>query len=151
MEDASLTKEDILELNKRVLANNPEIYGMAIAFEPYFLESDKLYFAPYHYRSGGRIGFSMLGDPAYRYFYMDWYQIPKELERAVWTEPYNDEGGGNIIMATYTVPFYRTMDGKKVFAGVVTADISLEWLEDMISDIKLFKTGYAFLLSRHGT
>ena len=151
MEDASLTKEDILELNKRVLANNPEIYGMAIAFEPYFLESDKLYFAPYHYRSGGRIGFSMLGDPSYRYFYMDWYQVPKELERAVWTEPYNDEGGGNIIMATYTVPFYRTMDGKKVFAGVVTADISLEWLEDMISDIKLFKTGYAFLLSRHGT
>ncbi|MGL1861332.1 MAG: SpoIIE family protein phosphatase [Pseudodesulfovibrio sp.] len=151
MEDASLTKEDILELNKRVLANNPEIYGMAIAFEPYFLESDKLYFAPYHYRSGGRIGFSMLGDPTYRYFYMDWYQVPKELERAVWTEPYNDEGGGNIIMATYTVPFYRTMEGKKIFAGVVTADISLEWLEDMISDIKLFETGYAFLLSRHGT
>lgn len=51
LEDATLSKKEILELNKRVLANNPEIYGMAIAFEPYFLETDKLFFAPYYYRS----------------------------------------------------------------------------------------------------
>jgi len=151
LEDATLTKEEILDLNRRVISNNPEIYGMAIAFEPYFLDKEKLYFAPYHYRSAGRISFSMLGSPSYRYFYMDWYQIPKELERAVWTEPYNDEGGGGVTMATYTVPFFRTVNGKRVFAGVVTADISLEWLEDMISHISIFDTGYAFLLSRHGT
>ncbi len=151
LEDASLTKDEILELNKRVLSNNPEIYGMAIAFEPYFLQADKLYFAPYHYRSAGRISFSMLGSPEYRYFYMDWYQIPKELERAIWTEPYNDEGGGGVTMATYAVPFFRTVDGERVFAGVVTADISLDWLEDMIRKIHIFETGYAFLLSRHGT
>lgn len=151
LEDATLTREEIEELNRRVLANNPEIYGMAIAFEPYSLVRDKLYFAPYHYRSGGRIAYNMLGGPDYRYFYMDWYQLPKELERAVWTEPYSDEGGGNVIMATYSVPFYRTVEGKREFAGVVTADISLDWLEKMISEIKVFKTGYAFLLSRHGT
>ncbi len=28
LEDATLTKEEILDLNKRVLANNPEIYAM---------------------------------------------------------------------------------------------------------------------------
>jgi sigma-B regulation protein RsbU (phosphoserine phosphatase) len=151
LEDASLTKEDILKLNKRVIANNPEIYGMAIAFEPYTLEPDKLYFAPYHFRSGGRIAFSMLGGPSYRYFYMDWYQIPKELESPIWTEPYNDQGGGGVIMATYAVPFFRHENGKKVFAGVVTADISLEWLQDMLDSIHIFDTGYAFLLSRHGT
>ncbi|QJB56702.1 SpoIIE family protein phosphatase [Pseudodesulfovibrio sp. zrk46] len=151
LEDATLTQEEILDLNRRVLANNPEIYAMAIAFEPYFLDKTKLYFAPYHYRSGGRIGFNMLGSPQYRYFYMDWYQLPKELERAIWTEPYNDEGGGNVLMATYSVPFYRTINGEKVFAGVVTADISLEWLQKKIASIKLFDTGYAFLLSRYGT
>lgn len=151
LEDTTLSKEEILELNRRVLANNPEIYGMVIAFEPYLMESDELYFAPYHYRSNGRISFTKLGGPDYRYFYMDWYQIPKELERAAWTEPYNDEGGGNILMATYSVPFYRTVNGEKEFAGVVTADVSLDWLEDMLGDIKLFDTGYAFLLSRHGT
>ena len=151
LEDATLSKKELLDLNKRVLANNPEIYGMAIAFEPYFLEADKLFFAPYYYRSGGRISFSMLGSPDYRYFYMDWYQIPKELERPVWTEPYHDSGGGGVLMATYSVPFFCTVDGEKVFAGVVTADISLDWLEDMLQNIKIYDTGFAFLLSRHGT
>ncbi|AMK10720.1 SpoIIE family protein phosphatase [Pseudodesulfovibrio indicus] len=151
LEDATLSRKEILDLNRRVLANNPEIYGMAIAFEPYFLERDKLYFAPYYFRSGGRIGFTMLGDAHYRYFYMDWYQIPKELGQSVWTEPYFDEGGGGVIMATYAVPFYRTVEGRSVFAGVVTADISLEWLQKMVGSIRLFDTGYAFLLSRHGT
>ncbi|QGY41945.1 SpoIIE family protein phosphatase [Pseudodesulfovibrio cashew] len=151
LEDASLTEEEILDLNRRVLANNPEIYGMAIAFEPYFLTPDKLYFAPYHYRSGNRIAYTNLGSPQYRYFYMDWYQLPKELGRAVWTEPYSDEGGGNVTMATYSVPFYRTEHGQQVFAGVVTADISLDWLQEMVHEIKLFDTGYAFLISRYGT
>ncbi|EGB14780.1 protein serine/threonine phosphatase with Cache sensor [Pseudodesulfovibrio mercurii] len=151
LEDATLTKQEILDLNRRVLANNPEIYGMAIAFEPYFLQHDKLYFAPYHYRSGGRIGFTMLGDAKYRYFYMDWYQIPKELGRSAWTEPYFDEGGGGVPMATYSVPFYRTVDGRAVFAGVVTADISLSWLQQLVGSVRLYDSGYAFLLSRHGT
>ncbi|MBU4243393.1 MAG: cache domain-containing protein, partial [Proteobacteria bacterium] len=96
LEDTSLSKDDVLKLNKRVIANNPEIYGMAIAFEPYAQEPEKLYFAPYHFRSGGRIAFTMLGNPDYRYFYMDWYQIPKELEQPIWTEPYNDQGGGGV-------------------------------------------------------
>lgn len=151
LEDATLSREEVLELNKRVLANNPEIYGMAIAFEPYFLETNKLYFAPYYFRSGGRISFSMLGSPSYRYFYMDWYQMPKELGKAVWTEPYHDSGGGRALMTTYSVPFYRTVDGQKVFAGVITADISLDWLESMLKKISIYDTGYAFLLSRHGT
>lgn len=151
MEDASLSNEEILELSHRFVSNNPEIYGMAIAFEPYGQEPDKLYFAPYHFRSNGRISRTMLGSPQYRYFYMSWYQIPKEVSRAIWTEPYNDEGGGNTLMATYSVPFYRTVDGRREFAGVVTADISLEWLEDLLNEIQLFDTGYAFLLSRLGT
>ena len=151
LEDTTLTRQEILELNRRVLANNPEIYGMAIAFEPYSLQPDKLYFAPYYFRSGGRIGFTMLGDAKYRYFYMDWYQIPKELGRSAWTEPYFDEGGGGVPMATYSVPFYRTVDGKSVFAGVVTADISLSWLQELVGSIRLYDSGYAFLLSRHGT
>ncbi len=151
LDDSSLTKEEILELSRRYLAGNSEIYGMAVAFEPYGMDKEKLFYAPYHFRSNGRISQTMLGSAQYRYFYMSWYQVPKELERPIWTEPYNDEGGGNILMATYAVPFYRTVNGEKIFAGVVTADISLEWLVDLMDEIQLFDTGYAILLSRLGT
>ena len=68
---------------------------MAVAFEPYSFASDRLFFAPYQYRSGGRLAYVQLGNPNYRYFYMDWYQIPKELNQPIWTEPYMDTGGGN--------------------------------------------------------
>jgi signal transduction histidine kinase len=81
---------------------------------------------------------------------MDWYQIPKELGHAVWSEPYYDEGGGDIIMSTYSVPFYKTVAGTRRFLGVVTVDVSLQWLQAIISSIHISRTGYAFLISRNG-
>jgi sigma-B regulation protein RsbU (phosphoserine phosphatase) len=87
----------------------------------------------------------------YEYFYWDWYQIPKELKRPVWTEPYFDEGAGQIIMATYSVPFYKTVSGERKFMGVVTADISLAWLQQIVSSIKIKQTGYGFLITKNGT
>ncbi len=36
----------------------------------------------------------------------DWYQIPHELRRSDWSEPYFDTGGGNALMATLSVPFF---------------------------------------------
>ena len=69
----------------------------------------------------------------------------------MWSEPYFDEGAGNIVMATYSVPFYRSdKEGRKLM-GIVTADISLKWLQEMVSSIKIAETGYAFLISKKGT
>ncbi|MHC1726849.1 MAG: SpoIIE family protein phosphatase [Syntrophobacteraceae bacterium] len=144
--------ELIHQLTERMVSANPEIYGAAVAFEPYSLVPGSCYFSPYCYReSGSRIVNTMLGDyESYNYFTMDWYQIPKELNRAIWTEPYFDEGGGNEIMATFSVPFYRMVNGGKRFQGIVTSDVALKWLQDVVSEIKVFHTGYAFLISRNG-
>ena len=83
---------------------NPEIFGSAVAFEPYAFDPRSRYFAPYYFRDGTSLKLTYLGGKAYQYFFWDWYQIPKELQRAVWSEPYFDEGAGNIIMATYSSP-----------------------------------------------
>jgi sigma-B regulation protein RsbU (phosphoserine phosphatase) len=55
------------------------------------------------------------------------------------------------MMVTYSVPFYRTTDGVKYFTGVVTVDITLDWLQELISDLKLYQSGYALILSQTGT
>lgn len=62
---------------------------------------------------------------------MDWYQIPRLLNKPYWSEPYYDEGGGNIIMTTYSYPIYD-MQGNMV--AIFTADLSLEWydLQDLL-------------------
>ncbi|MFH1350058.1 MAG: SpoIIE family protein phosphatase [Pseudomonadota bacterium] len=139
---------DLMELIRSVVENNPEIYGATIAFEPHAYDKNALTFAPYFYKNKGKVEFTYI---PYEYFYWDWYQIPKELNGPAWTEPYYDEGAGEIIMATYSVPFYKTILGERRLIGVVTADISLSWLQDIVSSIKIAETGYGFLLSKNGT
>ncbi len=151
LENTSYSKSELINFLRLVVENNPEIYGSAVAFEPYAFERDSLYFAPYFYKSEGKIRFTYLGGESYKYFYWDWYQIPQELDRSVWSEPYYDEGAGNIIMSTYSVPFHRTVSGEKRFMGIVTADVSLSWLEEIVASIKIAQTGYGFLVSKNGT
>ncbi len=150
LENPDLSDEAMIDMTKGIIEGNDSVFGAAIAFKPFGMFEDQLYFAPYSYREDGRIATMMLGNSDYRYFHLDWYQLPVLLEKPVWTEPYYDSGGGNIVMVTFAVPFYRMDHDTRRVAGVVTADVSLAWLQKYISDIKLYDSGYATLLSRNG-
>lgn len=139
----------LLLMLQRALENNPEIFGAAIAFEPDVLSGSIQRYAPYFYRDGARIKAIQLED-VYDYEYQDWYQIPRELGRAEWSEPYFDEGAGNTLLATYSVPFFAGEGDARRLIGIVTADISLDWLTQTIGAIQVLDSGYAFLLSRNG-
>jgi len=143
-------RKELLQVIEDQITTHPEIFGSAVAFEPYTFDPSSLYFAPYFYKDNRQIKFRFLGSDAYRYFIKDWYIIPKESNNPNWSEPYFDEGGGDIIMSTYSVPFYRNVKGIKKFIGVATADISLERLVDIISRISVYRSGYAFLVSKNG-
>lgn len=150
LESSFLQKDSLIPFLKSMLEGDKNLYGSIIAYEPDFFPEQGLYFAPYVCRNGDTISASILGDKNYEYFYMDWYQIPKITNAPYWSEPYFDEGGGNVLMTTYSVPFYTHKEGQRVFSGIVTVDISLEWLTKIMSEVKILNTGYAFLLSRNG-
>jgi class 3 adenylate cyclase len=150
LEQYSYDPSDIIRLIRNTVVHNEEIFGSAIAFEPYDMDPETPYFSPYAYKKNGVIRVAFLGGEFYHYFDWDWYQIPKELGRPVWSEPYFDEGGGNIIMSTFSVPFYRESGGKRVFRGIITADVSLMWLKKMVSAVKIYETGNAFFISQNG-
>ena len=142
---------EIPEIIHTALLSNPDIFGSAVAFEPYAFQPGKQYYAPYGYREKDQsIKTIFLGSDDYDYFTWDWYELPKELNHAVWSEPYFDEGGGGIIMATYSVPFNKITGDQRFFQGIVTADISLSWLKEIVSAVKIFQSGYAFLISQNG-
>jgi sigma-B regulation protein RsbU (phosphoserine phosphatase) len=68
----------------------------------------------------------------------------------MWSEPFIDEGGGNVPMLTYSVPLER--QGK--FIGVVTVDLSLDYfqvLQGWLSEMRVGREGYAFVVSGTGT
>jgi sigma-B regulation protein RsbU (phosphoserine phosphatase) len=149
LENPYFGREELFNLLRSFVADNADIYGSTASFEPYAFDKKSLYFGPYFYESNGRLRFTYL-DEKYDYFHWDWYIIPRELNRPLWSEPYYDEGAGNILMSTYSAPFYRKHGGHKKFAGVVTADVSLAWLQKIISSIRIGKTGYGFLISKNG-
>ncbi len=152
VQHSSYRKDDIVFLTRQIVENHPEIYGATIAFEPNAFAKDKLYFAPYYFRGGdnGDLKLTYIGSEDYNYFDRDWYKTPKEIKKPSWSEPYFDKGAGNIVMTTYSVPFYKDELGKQIFMGVVTADVSLSWLEDLLSSLKIAKTDYTFLVSQKG-
>jgi len=148
--ESSYPEAQLLEVLGKTVERNREVYGLTVAYEPYGARADAEYFAPYYYKSDGKLRFKFLGGESYRYFFMDWYQIPRHTGRSIWTEPYFDEGGGQVVMSTYAVPFYRTVEGQPRFAGVIAANVSLDWLETITSSMQLLSSGYAFLVSHNG-
>lgn len=110
---------------KSNLRHNPIVYGSAIAFErdP---EYDNELFAPYAYRAAGRLTTLDIADITdYTSGNWQWWNKAKHFKHPVWTDPYFDKGVGNIVMATYAVPFFF----KKEFKGVATIDVQLDILE----------------------
>jgi len=149
-EESSFDATELNAILKMAVENNKEIFGSCVAFEPYAFYADSVYYAPYYFKVGDSVSLKYLGSKDYNYFDLDWYKLPKQ-KGAMWSEPFFDEGGGNIIMSTYSYPIYHHNNKGKVFKGVVTADISLQWLDSLMNNLKIYKTGYAFLISKEGT
>ena len=136
-------------ITERVLQNNEFICGATVAFEPHYYASEGLHFAPYSYRDkNGEIKSKQLGNETYDYHYMDWYQIPKLLNEPYWSEPYYDDGGGEMMMTTYSKPLY---DANGNLYAIITADLSLEWLTELVGGIKAFERSYNLMVSRNAS
>jgi sigma-B regulation protein RsbU (phosphoserine phosphatase) len=147
-------KLDAVTLNaliRRNVEDYPAIFGSAVAFEPFSFISGVKAYAPYFCEGRDGVTFTDLASNSYDYFRHDWYFIPRELEKPVWSSPYFDEGGGNVVMTTYSQPFFHPhAETEKRIWGIVTADVSVEWLTQELSTIKVGQTGHCFLISENG-
>lgn len=140
--------DSMFSIARRLLESNSIIIGSAIAFEPDYYPEKGHFFSPYAYRNGDSIVCKQLGVESYDYHYMDWYQIPKLLDRPYWSEPYFDTGGGEKIMTTYSLPLH---DSNGKLYAVFTADLSLEWLAQKVGSLKLYPDSYNLVIGRSGT
>ena len=93
LEDIDYSQPELIKQIENTVKLNPDIFGAAVAYEPYAYNLRSRDFCPYYSREKDRLKFSYLGGENYRYHFWDWYILPKELDRAVWSEPYFDEGG----------------------------------------------------------
>ncbi len=146
------TPDLMFEYSRRILENNPDLNGCSIAFEPNFFPGRGRYFSAYSYNNNGVIETTQEGNEHYEYFYLDWYQLCKLLDRPVWTEPfmdYNPEGiYSKDMIASYCQPM-KDKDGK--YIGTLSVDLSLSWLSNTISAVKPYPNSYSIMIGQGGT
>ena len=131
---------------RRIVQNNPVVVGSTVALVPNYVSQHPL-FAPYACREGDRVIIKSLATAEYDYPSQEWFTKPIELDEGYWSEPYIDEGGGEILMTTYSLPI---KDSNGHTAAVVTADVSLEWLNEMVGDAQVYPNSFGIILSRAG-
>jgi sigma-B regulation protein RsbU (phosphoserine phosphatase) len=143
-QEQQLEKSRVTSYIRRTLKQNPSVYGSTVALLPEATPLGR--FAPYLYRRGEKLLTKTLASAEYDYTGWDWFRQPLERRQGVWGEPYFDEGGGNVMMITYSVPIRRGQE----YAGVATVDISLENLLSQVRSLRVGGTGYAFIVTGNG-
>lgn len=77
--------------------------------------------------------------------HVGWYYIPVHNGRATWLDPYVNENLG-IKMISYVIPLI--VDGTSV--GIVGMDIDFGVLEDIVNNVSVYESGYAFIANAGG-
>jgi len=148
LEEVDPPPEQYPERIRGILGAWPEVYGSTIAVEVDGERANARPFAPYLYRRANRIAFADLARESYAYRDLPWYRRAADAGTPVWSLPYFDAGGGDTWMVTYSVPFFRALaDDRRVIAGVVTADLELNWVKNAAADVPLGAIGLGWLSS----
>lgn len=148
--ELALRREAIERALRSFVRTHRLVYGSTVAFEPYAFDPELRDFAPYFY--GAFATYADLASERYRYREQPWYRLAAQTGAALWSEPYFDEGGGDILMATYSVPLFMERGGVSQFSGVVTADLALAALAIKVDEAaaRIGNSGYGLVLSGTG-
>ena len=136
-------------LQDAALRDYPEVYGTAVTLLPAMRPATWPDSAPYAYRNQGSLAYQNLDEGNHSQLGEDWFALPRYLDRGVWSEPYRWTNG--VKMVTYSMPIRIQTPTGAVFAGVVTCDIGLDWLDRALASLPVGKNGYGALLTRNGT
>lgn len=143
-------EQQLTTLLETLVNDNADVYGMALALQPNTFPG-KNRFARYVYRHDQGVLHADLSGDTYDYLQQPWYRDAINVGRSVWSEPYFDQGGGNVAMVTYSSPIVAThVDGTAHILGIITADISLQTLAEKVSNVPLGSRGYGYILSAAG-
>lgn len=132
---------------QRIVEDNPVVVGSTVALVPGYLPKRPL-FSPYVFQAkDGTLSFSSLATNEYDYPSQEWFSKALDKESGYWSEPYIDTGGGNILMTTFSMPI---KDVNGTTAAVLTADISLDWLTDLVGNLTVYPNAFNMVVSRAG-
>ncbi len=133
---------------KRLVDTNEVIVGCGVGFVADYFPSKGHWYETYTARrDDGSTETLQIGSASHNYFEAEWFKAPISSQKGHWSEPYYDEAGAKMALSTYSYPI-RDKNGKTV--AVLGADVSLEWLGNVINKTRTLPSSYNLLLSRTG-
>lgn len=160
--EGKVSRDQVMEHLVNVLENNDHLFDVWIVWEPSLFDgkdselagtgaagtNEKGQFCPMPYRTGGGVSRAFTTSMYDGEGASDWYQKPLKSGSMYVSEPATyDFEGKPLTTVAIGVPF--KLDGQII--GVAGADILLDSLTEMIKGIKVYDTGYTFLLSNKFT
>lgn len=144
--------DTMFDMSRQVLVDNPVLTGCSISFDPFYYKQKGRYFSAYSYNDGDSIQTENEGNDNYQYHCMDWYLIPRLLNRPYWIEPFQEDATDGIIVkdifTSYSQPIHNP---KGETVGTFSVDICLDWFSETVSAAKPYPHSYSILLGKGGT
>ena len=133
---------------KNLVALNPMITGSSVSFIENVYPDKGKWFEAYAVRdSEGEINTMQLGSESHDYFKSEFFVMPTTTGKPGWTNPYLDSDGAKMMLTTYSVPVF---DSENNVIAVLDADISLDWLDEVLKVEYAYPSSYHVLLSKTG-
>ena len=140
--------DSMYSVTRRLAEQNDQIVGAGISFVPNFYPKMGRWFEPYVKAEKGKAAvMSQLGSETHDYTQMDFYTMTMKSGEPYWSEPYLDSDGAHAMVTTYAYPL-RDKTGKVV--AIMGADVSLDWLEQLINASHIYPSSYNMMISRTG-
>jgi methyl-accepting chemotaxis protein/sigma-B regulation protein RsbU (phosphoserine phosphatase) len=139
---------------RQLLENNPNIYGCAIAFQPYYYPNREL-FMVYVHRKGIQNDTNAQDEFVTSNVFTNrpyteqiWYTTPIETGQPGWTAPLKNEDTEGEPITTFFLPIY---DSSRTCVGVIAADVSIRFLSNTALVYKPSPHGYTTMIDNDGS
>lgn len=146
------SREMQIDMLAGMLKSNPVFIGAGIAWEPNALDGKDAEFknTPGSDLDGRFIPYLLPNgklEPLKDLEPSDYYKIPKQRNNTSLSMPYVYESDGQKTLMT-TASAAIKIDGK--FQGIALVDISLEKVSEIIKNLKIYNSGWAFIMTQQG-
>jgi sigma-B regulation protein RsbU (phosphoserine phosphatase) len=143
--DDMMQPDSLFRATYQIVENNPMILGSCVACIPHLFPEHGYWFEPYSVRrSNGTIDTMQLGSASHDYTKSEFFAVPLATGKSHWCEPYLENDGAKAFITTYGVP---VRNGKGEIVAVVDADLSLDWLKDVIYEDIAYPSNQRYLIT----
>ncbi|MDR2615816.1 MAG: HAMP domain-containing protein, partial [Oscillospiraceae bacterium] len=158
LKDNGLTDRDMMnDILRNALAEKEYITAFCIAYDPDALDGKDAQYAgvtPAYDETGryapywNKLGDNIAVEPLYDIDIADWYIVPKTERHEYITDPYPyDVQGNTVMLASFVFPIIH----KDGFIGIISSDIVLDKLQEMVSKVNPHEQGgYTEIFSNAG-